>query len=363
MNALPTQHVIAGPVTALQEELRGLPAGGDRMQTARALDRLIAGGFDRLPLPGSGHTLVRWQALAEVASHDLSLAKLYEGHTDALAILSELEVTIPAIDGATERAEGKPSSWGVWAAESPGGRVTITRQSAGPDGPVMLHGTKAWCSGAATASHALMTTWNDDTQEPQLVALDLAQAQIQVSEEKWQAVGMRGSASLQIDCEGAQAWPIGAPGAYLSRPGFWQGGAGVAACWYGGALRIARALQRALAASATPQIFQLQTAGRIDVIMQATAELLRAAAAWIDAHPQDDARAVALRVRLAAADCAMQVLREVGDVLGPSPFCHDAGFAQAAADLPVFVRQSHAARDHAALGECVAHQERNSWAL
>ncbi len=48
---------------------------------------LIADGLAELPPPGGGHTWTRWQALAAVASIDLSLAKVYEGHTDALAIL------------------------------------------------------------------------------------------------------------------------------------------------------------------------------------------------------------------------------------------------------------------------------------
>lgn len=46
-------------------------------------------------LPGGGATLARGQVLAAVDADDLALAKLYEGHTDALAILAEA-----GIDGA-----------------------------------------------------------------------------------------------------------------------------------------------------------------------------------------------------------------------------------------------------------------------
>jgi hypothetical protein len=55
-----------------------------------ALRHLVEAGLDVLPRPGSGQTLARWRVLAAVASHDLSLVKLFEGHTDALAILAEL---------------------------------------------------------------------------------------------------------------------------------------------------------------------------------------------------------------------------------------------------------------------------------
>ena len=43
-----------------------------------------------LPLPGTGRTGERWQALAATATEDLALAKLAESHFDALAILAEL---------------------------------------------------------------------------------------------------------------------------------------------------------------------------------------------------------------------------------------------------------------------------------
>ena len=126
---------------------------------------LIRAGLDRLPRPGSGATLLRWQALAAVAASDLSLAKLYEGHTDALAILAELGVAPERIDA--------PAGWGVWAAEAPQGRTLIALDGAAPDGAVRLSGAKCWCSGAAGASAALLTAWHADGRGPQLVSLDL----------------------------------------------------------------------------------------------------------------------------------------------------------------------------------------------
>ena len=42
-----------------------------------------------LPKPGSGGTPARFAALADWATRDLSLARLVEGHVDALAILEE----------------------------------------------------------------------------------------------------------------------------------------------------------------------------------------------------------------------------------------------------------------------------------
>ena len=56
------------------------------------------------------------------------------------------------------------------------------------------------------------------------------------------------------------------------------------------------------------------------------------------------------------------MLDEAGRALGAGAFCRDAKFARAAADLPVFIRQSHAEHDFAALGERTA-EALQPWAL
>lgn len=174
--------------------------------------------LDVLPLPGQGCTLERWRALARVAGCDLSLAKLYEGHTDALAILAEC--------GAAQQVGN--SIWGVWAAEPPDARAYIVER----DGErVRLQGRKAWCSGALQIDRALLTAWEDD--QPQLVAIELPHPSQRILAEHWQAVGMAATSSVVIELDDSPGLAIGSPGQYLSRPGFWQGGAGIAACWYG----------------------------------------------------------------------------------------------------------------------------------
>lgn len=50
----------------------------------------IEAGDLNFPLPGSGATAERFAALRAVAEDDLCLARLVEGHVDALAILDEL---------------------------------------------------------------------------------------------------------------------------------------------------------------------------------------------------------------------------------------------------------------------------------
>lgn len=319
-----------------------------------ALKHLVQAGLDVLPMPGAGQTLARWRVLAEVAAHDLSLVKLFEGHTDALAIQAELGGGLPACEGA---------GWATWCAEPPDARVTAENDEKQEGTTIRLCGTKAWCSGAASVTHAVVSCWNRDS-EPCLAAIAMDQPGVRVTDEGWHAVGMADSASVNVHFDHASAVTIGRPGDYTRRPGFWQGGAGIAACWFGGALGIARTVHGLMGKAPDPH--RLAHLGAIDAALTPAAALLRETAAWIDLHPRDDARQVALRVRLAVEQAANEVLRHAGRALGAGPLCRDRAFARAMADLPVFVRQSHAERDLAALGTLAAQdggKEPSSWML
>ena len=94
--------------------------------------------------------------------------------------------------------------------------------------------------------------------------------------------------------------------------------------------------------------------GAVDVALEAAAATLRETAAWIDAHPLANAQREAMRARLVVENAANAVMQHATRTLGAGPLCRDARFARALADLPVFLRQSHAERDLAALGELLA---------
>jgi len=300
---------------------------------ARSLAQCLGAGSGRLPQPGSGETLQRWQALADVAARDLALAKLFEGHTDALAIMAEL--------GAAGTDPG--SVWATWAAEPPSARLELRRTARGP----RLTGRKAWCSGAEIVSHALVTAWDGEGAQC-LAAVAIGQPGVTVTADGWHAVGMGRAASGDVLFDAAEAAEIGEPGQYTARPGFWQGGCGIAACWYGGALPFADAVADLLRRRDEPHA--AAHLGAIDAALAAARALLIETAGWIDAHPAASARILALRSRAAVEETVGTVLAHAGRALGAGPLCRDAALAQRFADLPVFVRQSHAERDLAELG-------------
>ncbi|GHD04226.1 hypothetical protein GCM10007320_64920 [Pseudorhodoferax aquiterrae] len=181
----------------------GLPA-----EPGQAVRARVEAGQDRLPLPGSGRTLPRSQALARVAAHDLLLAKLFEGHTDALANLAELaELEIPAARG----------TWATWCAEPPDARLHCSEPDA--DGCLRQTGRKAWCSGAAGVDHAVVSCWNP-AGKPCLAAVALDQGGVRITVDGWQATGMAATRSVDVHFDQAHARAVGTPGSYVQRPGF-----------------------------------------------------------------------------------------------------------------------------------------------
>ena len=305
-----------------------------------------------LPLPGHGRTRERWSALTAMCAEDVSAGRLVEAHTDADAILHEIEGT----------RVGEGERWGVWAAEPP---MPVLR--ARPDGPDrwLLDGVKTWCSGATWCTHALVTAQVDD--EPRLFAVDLRTPGIHARPDGWAAPGMAGTDTTAVEFHDVPARAVGDPDSYLERPGFWHGGIGVAACWLGAGIAVARPLV-ARSTRRDSDAYALAHLGAVDVALGGAGWALDAAAREIDTAgpvssdaapattataPATDlvaARHRALRVRAMVEQAVDETVRHVGRALGAAPLALDPRHAQAVADATVYIRQFHAERDLADLG-------------
>ncbi|HET9169985.1 MAG TPA: hypothetical protein VFN97_11125 [Actinospica sp.] len=318
-----------------------------RAAVAERLATLVRRGTLDLAPPGGGRTRGRWARLAAIAEEDLALARLAEGHADALAILQEIggrPYPCPLPDD---------EYWGVWAAEPPGSGLRATLSG----GRWTLEGRKAFCSGARSCTRALVTARADG--QRRLFAVDCAGPGLRPLPESWPADAMAASDTLDIEFDEVPAEPVGAPGAYLERPGFQHGGIGVAACWYGGARAVARTLHSA-ARRYDVGPHALAHLGAVSAGLRSIGALLDVAAAEIDADPRDTAGRAAVRskqVRAATERVCGEVIDRVGRALGASPLAHDAEHARRVADLTLYLRQHHAERDHAALGGRLAELE------
>lgn len=300
---LPTPRTVA----SLFAELRSLHAAGE-------LD---------LPRPGAGRTAARWAALAAFGRRDLALARLAEGHADAVEILAE-----------AGRSPVPGALYGVWAAKSGGTGAVLE------DG--LLTGTVRFCSGLTQLDRALVAAGD------RLVEADLADAGVRRHPDAWQAVGMDASDSGDVVFDGVRADVIGPPGWYVARPGFALGGAGVAAVWLGGAAGVFDGVLAYLRERGTADDHQLAHVGAMHTALSAADAVLAGAAAGDGVDPL-----LAGTCRAAAERTAVEVLERALKVTGPTPACRDRRFAQRIADLPVYVRQHHAERDLAALGRDV----------
>ncbi|RXR26403.1 acyl-CoA dehydrogenase [Oerskovia turbata] len=293
------------------------------------------------PAPGTGRTLDLWELLASTAAADVGVARVLEPHLDALAILAQVpdEVKLPSI------AVDETSTWGVFAAEGPGARLEAQESRDG----WRLTGVKPWCSLAATLSHALVTAWTGDGRR--LFAVDLRAPGVRPDDGPWVARGFAEIVSAPVRFDGAAAVPVGGPGWYLDRPGFAWGGIGVAACWWGGAVGLARELYAATARREPDQIM-LAHLGAIDIALTSARTTLVEASRDVDGTADAEVApgVLARRARGAVARAVEETVQRCSHALGPGPMTADEAYARRLADLQLYVRQHHAERDDASLG-------------
>ena len=294
----------------------------------------------RVPTPGAGLTVQRLRSLADLGSADGALARLAEGHLDALAILDELG----AHDSSGTELRG------VWAARPE--QLVATPVGGG----WRLAGRKPWCSGAAEIDRALLTATDPDG-AVRLFDVDVAALHFA---DDWHPIGMRATDSRTacVDLRVDAAAQVGPPGGYVERPGFWHGGIGVAACWHGLARRIGRDLAAHAARRDDP--YSAAASGRAVAALAAASALLAAAGRQIDESPTDTAaaRRRAHVVRVAVEQSSRDVLQTSIVAQGASALSFEAEHGRAVSDLTVYLGQLHHGHDAAAV---LAHSFDDWW--
>jgi alkylation response protein AidB-like acyl-CoA dehydrogenase len=300
-------------------------------EPAQRMRRWEAARVPDLPLPGGGATAARHRALADLGCRDLSLARIAEAHTDAVAILAE-----------AGRRPRDGALYGVWASDGPQSRVSAHGQ---PDGRWRLDGCKHFCSGASFVSDALITA--HAAQGLLLFEVSLEHPGVTVLPSTWASPALADTATAPIALSGVVldgAACIGIPNWYLERPGFWHGAVGPAACWAGGARSLIDAATRQNRRDAHSQAHL----GALRAIAWGLEATLDTAGAEIDADPADrkrQARARALMVRHLVERWCTEVLDRFGLATGPGLLCFDAHVAQQHMGLGVYIRQCHGERD------------------
>lgn len=308
------------------------------------------GGY--APKPGDGRTVQLWEILASTASVDVGVARILEPHLDALAILAQADnVNLHRVGANAD------STWGVYAAE--GAEFALT--ASGSEGEWLLDGVKPWCSLARDVSHALVTAHTGPSTR-RLFAVNMAHAGVVPVDVPWVSRGLQQVASTPVQFAHVPAVPVGEERWYLTRPGFAWGGLGVSACWWGGAIGVARLLYRQ-ALQREPDQVALTLLGAVDTALNAARAALAEASVLVDhqAASAPSPSILARRVRNLVAEVAESTITHVGHALGPAPLALDEEHARRVADLQIYIRQHHAERDHAALGRDLVRMDELPW--
>ena len=289
-------------------------------EAMRSCVREIATGHDDVwtgPFPELA------DALAELGRVDLCLARLVEGHADAMRIL----------DQAGSRP--RPGVYGVWASRSAG-----TGVHARPDGAGWrLTGELRFASGIDVIDRALLPGWLDaDTH----LLFDVPADGVEPDRTTWRTSAMDASRSFSVradlPCETADT--VGPENFYLSRPGFVVGGLGVAAVWAGGAQSVLEQVSHGLRRF-EPSGHQLR---RLGVMEQAVWEARTAVGATASRLPEltgDPLVRETTAARTAVVAACERVVDEAQRIVGPGGMSGDARLARTLADLAIFVRQHH----------------------
>lgn len=286
------------------------------------------------PWTGDLGCFLHW--LHEVARVDLCLARLVEGHADAVRILREAG------------ARPRDGLYGVWASRSARTGVLAEPAAQGHH----LTGEVRFASGVGVVDRALVPGLRDGDD----LLFDVPVDGVEADPATWQTAAMDASRSytvhVAVTTKGA---PLGPPGFYLDRPGFAVGGLGVAAVWVGGARSVVDLVAAGLR-EFDPDAHQSRRVGAMEqFVWQADAALRHAAAAVSRDQGRVDVAGEVGRARTAVVAACEHVVEEAGRVVGPGGLTRNGRLARTLADLTLYVRQHHVDRTLEALGRDALH--------
>lgn len=287
----------------LRSALRDVVAAGERLWVS--------------PMP------VLAAALVETARVDLTLARLVEGHADAMRIL----------DQADEQA--RPGVYGVWASRSAGTGVSGQFR----DGRWFVHGELRFASGVELLDRALVPVWLDEAHH-QLLDLSLTEGSFVADKTSWRTAAMDASQSwtVQVEAEASINATVGPQGWYLDRPGFVIGGLGVAAVWAGGAQLVLDLLERAVR-ERPGEASRLRRLGAVDQAVWEARTVVEHVAGRVDEVDHHTVVVEVDRARMTASQAAEKVVAEAAHIVGPGGMSRNERLIRATQDLGIYARQ------------------------
>lgn len=298
------------------------PAMGRALRTLHGLVPVAGDPRD----PAEMLALLRF--LYRIGRHDLPLARLVEGHVDALQIIQRYDD--PAAADRVLASAGSGALFGVWNAALVGEPLRVT------DG--RLYGGKSFASGAGILTHAIAGA--DTPEGHRLLLIDLAASAPEIDRTWWNVVGMERSQTHVVRWNGADSGSfrtIGEPGDYVREPFFSGGALRFVACHAGGVAGVFDHVRNHLLATGRGgDPHQLGRIAELYGTAEAAADAVRAVAAtWPE--PGFVERVAAARLAVAAA--AERAITLAQQTVGVSGMFVAHPLSAAMTNLMVYLRQ------------------------
>ncbi|MFT5163948.1 MAG: alkylation response protein AidB-like acyl-CoA dehydrogenase [Alteromonadaceae bacterium] len=183
--------------------------------------------------PGYGNVHALWQMTRAIAKADLSFARCWEGHNNALMLIDKL-----ASDSQKQRwfydVINKGHRWAAWSGEPqtklPGQKYSIGTQVQRREGGYLINGNKVFATSAPGASWAILLVSlagpggarevDDGENNLLMLACDLADPSVSFDGDWWDPIGMRSTVSYKVNFTDTfipEANCIGQIGEFLTR--------------------------------------------------------------------------------------------------------------------------------------------------
>jgi alkylation response protein AidB-like acyl-CoA dehydrogenase len=272
--------------------------------------------------------------LRMLGAADLSIARLFEGHVNAIGLVCRYGTAEQIADLANDVAAGALSA--VWGADD-----AIGLKAATGEGSTVLQGRKILASGAGFVTRPLVTASGPDGQ--QMYLLELAQGYPH-DISGWQAQGMRATATGTVDFTGTVVGArerIGAPGDYMEQPTFSGGAWRFCAAHLGALERLVDLFRQHLAVTKRGE-----DAYQLERLAQCVAAA-RTARFWVEdaarrlAGTGDAAEIVAIThlTRMTVERSALAIMETVQRGIGLRAFVRPHDAERISRDLATYLRQ------------------------
>jgi alkylation response protein AidB-like acyl-CoA dehydrogenase len=267
-----------------------------------------------------------------IGSADLSMARLFEGHVNAVSLVARYGSHDQLQALAVRVAKGGLSA--VWGADDAKGLQVI--------GGHALRGRKILASGAGFVTDPIVTAQADAGQVMCLLHLTMDE---DVDLSGWRALGMRSTATGSIDLSGVSVTSenmIGAAGEFMCQPYFSGGAWRFCAAHVGATERLVDLFRDHLVARGRgDDPYQLQRLAQCIASAKTARHWVEEAARRLSIDAPDTGKVVAFAnlTRMVTERCALDVMEAVQRGVGLTSFVKPHPIERISRDLSTYLRQ------------------------